>query len=213
MPAQRGSHPLKCAVSTLLCRASSDNPAKSSEFPSPTNRYWLLITLLHHAKSRAPHLPSARRCSEKNSFKLDRSLETHASGILLRAASQIQLRPDEAAAARPKLVEKNSGFCQSEVRKISKAERAKWSGKSRGLSSRAIQISVNRVSPRLISRTRLDRGKATPPAESAALCLHKPCAALALESNSHPRPRPRTPKTLHQDNPLTRTLSKGGASK
>jgi hypothetical protein len=46
-------------VRRLLCWTSADNPAKRSEFPSPTNRYGLLMALVYHAIFRAPHLPSA----------------------------------------------------------------------------------------------------------------------------------------------------------
>jgi hypothetical protein len=52
-----------------LCRASSDNPAKSSEFPNPTNRYWLFMTLLYHAKFRALRLPDARRSMARTASK------------------------------------------------------------------------------------------------------------------------------------------------
>src|SRR6185369_17368291 len=44
-----------CAVNALLCCTSFDNPATSSAFPTPINRYWLLISPLYHTKFKPTH--------------------------------------------------------------------------------------------------------------------------------------------------------------
>src|SRR6187551_2741707 len=58
-----------CALSSLLRRASSDNPAKSSEFPNSTNRYWLLMALVYHALFRPTHCCLVATLDDKMALK------------------------------------------------------------------------------------------------------------------------------------------------